>query len=122
MVLKRGSMKEILSDTAMIAYCGLYCGACKRYLKGSCPGCQETEKASWCKVRACCVENAYCSCADCKEFLNPKDCNKYNTLLTRFFSFIFRSNRAACIGMIREDGYQEFADTMTERKLPTIKP
>jgi hypothetical protein len=26
-------MKEIVPDTNLIAYCGLYCGSCKSYLK-----------------------------------------------------------------------------------------
>ncbi len=31
-------MKEIVSDPKLVAYCGLYCGACKRYLQEKCPG------------------------------------------------------------------------------------
>jgi len=26
-------MKEIVADSKLVAYCGLYCGACKSYLK-----------------------------------------------------------------------------------------
>ena len=43
-------MKEIVADTNLIGYCGLYCGACKRYLKDKCPGCHKNEKAAWCKT------------------------------------------------------------------------
>ena len=50
-------MKEIISDPKLVAFCGLYCGACKAYLKERCPGCHDNEKATWCKVRTCCLEN-----------------------------------------------------------------
>ncbi len=30
-------MKEIVQNTDLIAYCGLYCGACKSYLMEKCP-------------------------------------------------------------------------------------
>mgnify|MGYP001174253203 CR=1 FL=1 len=45
----------------LVAYCGLYCGQCTKYLKGKCPGCKENEKASWCKTRSCCIENDFAS-------------------------------------------------------------
>ena len=61
-------MKEIVSDPKLVAFCGLYCGACRAYLKDRCPGCHDHEKASWCKVRICCLEAGYSSCADCTEF------------------------------------------------------
>ena len=37
-------MKEITVDTKKIATCGLYCGACKKYRMGKCPGCHEKRK------------------------------------------------------------------------------
>ena len=114
-------MKDIVADTEMIAYCGLYCGACRAYLKGRCPGCRETTKAQWCGVRTCCIEAGFSSCADCEEFPNPKDCVKYNNLVARIFGFVFRSDRSACIKMIRQSGYETFAQTMTERKAPTVR-
>ena len=43
-------MKEIVADPKLVAYCGLYCGACGAYLRGRCPGCIENYKATWCKV------------------------------------------------------------------------
>ena len=57
-------MKDIAADPKLIAYCGLYCGACGRYRKDSCPGCQQNQKASWCKVRTCCMDGNLQSCAD----------------------------------------------------------
>jgi hypothetical protein len=32
-------MKAIVADAGLVAYCGLYCGACKAYLKEKYPGC-----------------------------------------------------------------------------------
>ena len=46
-------MKNIESDKELIAACGLYCGACRKYLAERCPGCRLNEKAAWCKIRSC---------------------------------------------------------------------
>jgi hypothetical protein len=114
-------MKESISDPVLVAYCGLYCGACKKYLNDRCPGCHENEKATWCKVRLCCKDNQYASCADCTQFSNPNDCKMFNSFMSKIFGFIFRSDRAACIQHIREIGIQDYADTMAEKKLQSIK-
>ena len=114
-------MREIVADTGVIAYCGLYCGACGRYRKEKCPGCHENSKASWCKVRSCCIENSYSTCADCKEFSNPKDCKKFNNFMSKLFGFIFNSDRAACIDCIKQTGLQAFAEKMTLEKRISIK-
>ena len=37
-------MKEIKENVGLVAYCGLYCGACKAYLKEKCSGCLNNEK------------------------------------------------------------------------------
>ena len=52
-------------DAAYVAACGLYCGACRKFVKEQCPGCWENKKADWCKIRACNIEHNYKSCADC---------------------------------------------------------
>ena len=36
-------MKEIEVNTKMIAACGLYCGACKKYRMGKCQGCNTSD-------------------------------------------------------------------------------
>lgn len=114
-------MKEIIADQNTIAYCGLYCGACRRYLADKCPGCQKNEKASWCKVRSCCMENGYKSCADCKKVDDQLNCSYFNNFMARFISFIFRSNRPGCIEQIAEMGYDKYADYMAQNKMMTIK-
>jgi len=114
-------MKEIVADKNLIAYCGLYCGACRSYLKGSCPGCAKNEKASWCKIRACCIENKYKSCADCASFKPASDCKKFNNLISKIIGFILRSDRQACITRIQEIGYDGFSEEMTQKRAQTIK-
>lgn len=48
-----------------VAYCGLYCAECRSFKKGSCLGCYDNEKASWCEIKKCCISNGYSTCADC---------------------------------------------------------
>jgi hypothetical protein len=119
---ERGAeMKDIISDHQLVAYCGLYCGACKRYLNDKCPGCHDNEKASWCKIRSCCSENQYQSCADCSEYSNPNDCKKFNNFMSKIFGFIFQSNRAACIQKIKELEITSYAEYMAKQGLQSIK-
>ena len=107
-------MKEIVADTSLIARCGLYCGACTRYLKDKCPGCSENEKASWCKVRSCCNENSFASCADCTQYDDISQCGYLNNFIAKVFGFIFRSDRKACLVAIKNDGYEAFAREMAD--------
>ena len=113
-------MKEIISDSKLVAYCGLYCGACRAYIKERCPGCHENEKATWCKIRICCSENGYVSCADCKQYTNPMECKLFNNFMSKIFGFVFRSNRAACIQQIQDIGIEKHADIMAEYKFHSL--
>jgi hypothetical protein len=113
--------KEIIKDKNLVAFCGLYCGACKRYLAEKCPGCRENEKASWCGIRKCCLENNYSNCSACQKFQDTNDCKDFNNFFSKLFGFIFRSNREACIDRIKEIGEDEFAREMTEKKTHSIK-
>ena len=114
-------MKEITADGTLVAYCGLYCGACRAYLKGRCPGCRENEKASWCKVRSCCIENELGDCAACDEFPDPADCRKFNNFMSRLFGLVFRSDRRKCIARIGETGRDAYALEMAEKKIQTLR-
>jgi hypothetical protein len=114
-------MKQIIADRNLVAYCGLYCGACRKYLNDSCPGCHENNKAGWCKIRACNIMNNYNSCADCKEFADPMECGKFNNFFSKIFALIFKSDRAACIAKIKSGGYEEYAAFMADQKLQSIK-
>jgi hypothetical protein len=114
-------MKEIVSDTHLVAHCGLYCGACSAYLKDRCPGCHDNERASWCKVRSCCIEHEFATCADCSEFPDPKDCKKFHNFMSKLFGLIFRSNRSTCIEQVRRLGLQGHADNMAAHKRQAIR-
>jgi len=114
-------VKEIVSDSTQVAYCGLYCGACGKYLKRKCKGCHENVKAGWCRIRSCCIDNQYTSCAECKEFTDPNDCKKFNNLISKIIGFVLRSDRAACIAQIKEFGIEGHANKMAELKRPAIK-
>jgi hypothetical protein len=114
-------MKEVTTDKALIAFCGLYCGACNSFLKDKCPGCKDNVKATWCAVRTCNLSHNYNSCADCNEFSNAKECKKFNNPISKIFGFVFRSDRNACIEMIKQKGYESFASYMAENKLQAIR-
>ncbi|HKJ91629.1 MAG TPA: DUF3795 domain-containing protein, partial [Longimicrobiales bacterium] len=108
-------MKEITVDRELVAYCGLYCGACRSYLKGRCPGCHENVKAKWCGIRTCAGERGYATCAECTEFADPNDCRTFNNPIARVFGFVFNSDRRACVLQVRELGVEGHAAFMAGR-------
>lgn len=114
------STKTVVTDSSAIAFCGLYCGACKRYLRDACPGCQKNDRASWCKVRSCCIVHGYRSCADCTELADIAGCTKLHNFVAKVFGIVFNSNRDACLAMIKEKGYDGFAEHMASRKLQAL--
>ncbi|MFH1811589.1 MAG: DUF3795 domain-containing protein [Pseudomonadota bacterium] len=114
-------MKDVIASSSLVANCGLYCGACRSYLKGKCPGCRENHKATWCGVRTCCAENKLGSCGECNKFSDPRQCSKFNNFISRAFALVFNSNRPACVLKIRElgvDGYAEFMAGQKRQSLP----
>jgi hypothetical protein len=113
-------METIKNDPKLVAYCGLYCGACKKYTLNRCPGCHDNIRATWCGVRQCCIDNSYSSCADCT-IMPLEKCKKYNNVISKIVGFIFKSNRAACIERIKHIGLVSFASEMADKKMPTIK-
>ncbi|WP_297971923.1 DUF3795 domain-containing protein [uncultured Bacteroides sp.] len=112
-------MKTIVSDTQNIAACGLYCGACRKFLIGKCPGCKQNDKANWCRIRSCCLGNKLNTCAECPR--NVQECKVFSNWIGKFFAFLFKSDRPACIRYIKEHGEQAFAEEMTQRRCQTIK-
>ena len=114
-------MKAIVADPKLVAYCGLYCGACRAYREGRCRGCEGNEKATWCKVRACCKENGTASCADCATHPDPTDCRKFHSLFSRVIGFVLRSDRPACIRRIKEIGPEAYAAEMAQKGAQTIR-
>ncbi len=89
----------------LISYCGLYCGNCRAYNKGNCPGCREKTDAGWCKVRTSVVERRYFTCADCPEM---DTCNIRDNWLSKIFEFVFRSDKTLNLTVMREKGYDFF--------------
>jgi hypothetical protein len=114
-------MREITVNSKLVSYCGLYCGSCGKYLKGKCPGCAGNEKASWCKIRLCCINKDISSCSECDEFDDVQNCKKFDNFVAKMFEFVFKSDRKAGIKMIKESGYEEFAKYMAENKLISMK-
>lgn len=114
-------MGKVPVDEMLVAYCGLYCAACGAHTKGRCPGCHDNGKAKWCKVRSCCQENGYATCADCATFADPGECTKFHNFMSRIFGFIFRSDRRACIQRIREIGPAAYAEEMAAKGLQSIR-
>jgi hypothetical protein len=114
-------MKSITTDSSLVAYCGLYCGACRAYLKESCKGCHENTKATWCKLRLCCIEKGYASCAECVEFKEVNACPKFNNIFSKIIGVVFNSDRKACVEQIREKGVAGHAAAMAGMKRQSIK-
>ena len=118
--MKSTDQMKIVADSNLIAFCGLYCGSCKSYLNGKCPGCRDNVKATWCKIRECCQENNLKSCADCNS-VELMECKKFNNFISKAFGYIFNSDRPACIYRIRETGYDDYAIEMAVSRRQTIK-
>ena len=118
--MKTENQKAIIADKNLVAFCGLYCGSCRSYLKDKCPGCKDNVKAAWCSVRLCCMENNFLSCADCDK-VEISECKKYNTFISKMIGFVLNSDRPACIARIKEIGYNDFAVEMASSKKQTIK-
>lgn len=115
-----------VGDEQMIAYCGLYCGACPSFTSGKCDGCRTDSKKSAvvyksCQVRPCCIENGFSTCADCTKYASTKDCKKYNPLLLKIASRIEGTSRSKGIEMIRANGRSNFASYMEERGWVSVK-
>ena len=113
-------MENLSAKTELIAKCGLFCGECPKFIKGKCKGCEENIKATWCKIRKCCIEKNIQTCANCLEYENTKDCAKTKGFINDTFSFIFNSDRHACVVYIKEKGAESFVQTMTENKWVTM--
>lgn len=114
-------MTQITADPALVAACGLYCGACKKYLAGRCPGCAGNQKASWCGIRTCCRERGIATCAGCADHPDPRTCRTYDNFIARVIGFVLRSDRAACVDRIRTIGAEAFAAEMAASGRQTLR-
>ena len=91
----------------LVAYCGLNCGGCGSYKRGRCKGCLAGGGFSSCKVRQCCLERNYRTCAGCPEYL---ECRKLNSFIAKVYSLIFRSNRRANLDSIKKMGIEKWVE------------
>ena len=118
--------KQIIEGEQLIAYCGLYCGACASFVSGKCDGCRVDSAKSAvlykkCKVKPCCDENGFFTCADCTIYASIKECKKYNPLLLKVASWIESSDRSKAISMIKEKGRTEFLTFMKDKNWVCFK-
>lgn len=123
-------MKPVYVSSQLIAACGLYCGACRKFRMGKCMGCTVPEAEvpglrkpiakgfQWCKIRKCCQGKGYHTCAECDK--DVKDCKIHNNYVGKLFTFLFNSDRAACIRYIRHHGEDAFAERMAWDEKMTI--
>jgi hypothetical protein len=114
-------MREVTADPALVACCGLYCGACGSFLKEKCEGCQKSGKNSWCQVKKCANKKGISTCAQCLEYPNPSDCKKFNNFISKIFGFILKSDRPACLREIRASNLQAYAEKMAGLKQHSIR-
>ena len=93
----------------ILAYCGLVCSQCGMFIKRKCQGCH-SKKPMYknCKIKKCAQTKGHSSCAECRDFENLKECKKLHNLVSRFFGFIFRTDRIANLNRIREIGLDKF--------------
>ncbi len=112
--------QKISSKVSLIAACGLYCGSCRKYIKGSCPGCKENIKATWCKIRSCNLEHHTANCTECT-ITNSEECKSLNNTIGKIFKFVFKTDRLASLQYIANYGEQSYVDKMTALKQMAIK-
>lgn len=102
------------SNPELVAACGLYCGACRKYQKNQCPGCAKNEKATWCKVRMCNERNGEQTCAHCTRS-DPAVCKDAHNFISNFMGFIFRTDKNAALVHIKTHGLASYAEEMANK-------
>lgn len=114
-------MKSNEANIELIAFCGLYCGECRSYKKGSCKGCKENTKATWCKIRKCNIEKNTSNCSECTDFNNLNECKLLNNFIGKVFGFIFKTDRVGSLEYIKKAGAIRYAEEMTANHTMSLK-
>ena len=110
-------MEEKKTDQVqLVAFCGLYCANCGRYRKGKCPGCKDNQKATWCKIRTCCLDKDIINCSACGTWTDPKECRIYNNFLSRVIELISATDRSLCIRYLQNNPVEKFVEMMNDMK------
>ncbi len=65
-------------------------------------------------MKACAMERRYTTCAECTDFQNLKKCKKLYNIVSRFFGFIFHTDRIGNLNRIREEGIEKFKEEKRE--------
>ncbi len=118
--------EQITGNERFIAYCGLYCKFCPAFMSGKCEGCRGNSAKNSvlykrCKVKPCCVENGFFTCADCTKYASVKECKTYNPLLLKIASWVESSDRSKAIEMIKTKGRAEFLAFMDDKNWVCFK-
>jgi hypothetical protein len=99
----------------LLTYCGLYCGACPSYHRGTCFGCRSKDKSQkrtskWgCKIRQCCInEKEGLHCGECSEFPCSKISNKLIDSHSDDSRFTYRHEIPDNIKEINRLGYNKW--------------
>lgn len=119
LIFTRQIKTDMEANKENIAACGLYCGACRKFLSGKCLGCKKNEQAEWCKIRRCCIDKGYSTCAECS--CDVRKCRTYSNFIGKIFAVLFKSDRPACIDYIRQHGMEAYSEEMTRRGCQTMK-
>ena len=114
-------MASTVVDESLVAYCGLYCGACSAYKKGKCPGCRETQKKAACKIRRCNVDAGYESCAACEQVSDVATCRRLNRPMFRIFGYVMNYDMILGVKLLRKIGRQAYAEQLAQSGLMWVK-
>jgi len=114
---------RIESDSIeLLSYCGLYCGACPSYYKGTCLGCRNEDptqkrKSKWnCKIRVCCLnEKDVLHCGECSEFPCLKISKKLIKSHPKDTRFIYRHEIPDNIKEIKELGISKWLEKQNKK-------
>jgi hypothetical protein len=101
-----------------IGCCGAYCKTCQAFVQQTCKGCKigykkgerDIAKAK-CKIKVCCVNKKYQSCADCAEYYI---CPQINDLYNKK-GYKYGKYRQATV-FIKQNGYDAFLEIANKWK------
>jgi len=97
------------NNEVIIAYCGLCCSNCGMFIKEKCKGCHSDKPMNKnCKIKDCSKKCGFETCGTCNKIENFKECKTLYNIVSRFFGFIFNSNRIGNLNRIKEIGLENF--------------
>jgi hypothetical protein len=99
-------------NNILIGCCGAYCGRCKVLEENACKGCKlgyingerDISKAK-CKIKICCINKKFFSCADCDEYNSCEIIQGFHNKN----GYKYKKYKEAII-FIRENGYERFLE------------